>query len=83
MAVVVPEPYASYDRGRLYEDIVSLATFVEKLKGKIEDVHSEVKLRDAQLQKQRADIMKLKSLVGHQNLSIKELEEELNNIIEI
>jgi hypothetical protein len=42
-----------------------------------------VKLRDAQLQKQRADILKLKSLVGHQNLSIKELEKELNNIIDI
>ena len=83
MATLIPEPFASYDRGRLYEDIVSLATFIEKLKGKIEDVQAEVKLRDSQLQKQRADIMKLKSLIGHQSLSIKEMENELNNIIEI
>ena len=83
MDEIIPEPFASYDRGRLYEDIVSLATFIEKLKGKIEDVQAEVKLRDSQLQKQRADIMKLKSLIGHQSLSIKEMENELNNIIEI
>ena len=83
MAQIIPEPFASKHRGELYDDIVSLATFVEKLKGKIEDVHAEVKLRDAQLQKQRADIMKLKSLIGHQSLSIKEMENELNNIIEI
>ena len=83
MAQIIPEPFASYDRGRLYNDIVSLATFVEKLKVKIEDVQAEVKLRDSQLQKQRADILKLKSLAGHQNLSIKELEKEINNIIEI
>lgn len=83
MATLIPEPFASYDKGRLYEDIVSLATFIEKLKGKIEDVQAEVKLRDSQLQKQRADIMKLKSLIGHQSLSIKEMENELNNIIEI
>jgi len=83
MAQIIPEPFASYDRSRLYNDIVSLATFVEKLKGKIEDVQAEVKLRDSQLQKQRADILKLKSLAGHQNLSIKELEKEINNIIEI
>ena len=83
MATIVPEPFASYDRGRLYEDIVSLAKFIEQLKEKINDVNAEVKLRDAQLQKQRADIMKLKSLIGHQSLSIKEMENELNNIIEI
>ena len=83
MDEIIPEPFASYDKGRLYEDIVSLATFIEKLKGKIEDVQAEVKLRDSQLQKQRADIMKLKSLIGHQSLSIKEMENELNNIIEI
>ena len=83
MATLIPEPFASYDKGRLYEDIVSLATFIEKLKGKIEDEQAEVKLRDSQLQKQRADIMKLKSLIGHQSLSIKEMENELNNIIEI
>lgn len=83
MAQIIPEPFASYDRGRLYDDIVSLATFVEKLKEKIEDIQAEVKLRDSQLQKQRADIMKLKSLIGHQSLSIKEMENELNNIIDI
>ena len=83
MAQIIPEPFASYDKGRLYEDIVSLATFIEKLKGKIEDVQAEVKLRDSQLQKQRADIMKLKSLIGYQSLSIKEMKKELNNIIEI
>ena len=83
MAQIVPEPFASKHRGELYDDIVSLSKFIEKLKEKINDVHAEVKLRDAQLQKQRADIMKLKSLAGHQNLSIKELENELNNIIEI
>lgn len=83
MAQIIPEPFASYDRGRLYNDIVSLAQFIESLKGKITDVQAEVKLRDAQLQKQRADILKLKSLAGHQNLSIKELEKEINNIIEI
>ena len=75
MAQIVPEPFASKHRGELYDDIVSLSRFIEQLKEKINDVHAEVK--------QRADIMKLKSLVGHQNLSIKELEKELNNIIEI
>lgn len=83
METLIPEPFASYDKGRLYEDIVSLATFIEKLKGKIEDEQAEVKLRDSQLQLQRADIMKLKSLIGYQSLSIKEMKKELNNIIEI
>ncbi len=62
MAQIIPEPFASKHRGELYDDIVSLSRFIEQLKEKINDVHAEVKLRDAQLQKQRADIMKLKSI---------------------
>tara|TARA_R110002167_G_scaffold117492_4_gene293504 strand:- start:3151 stop:3402 length:252 start_codon:yes stop_codon:yes gene_type:complete len=83
MARIIPEPFGSKDRGKLYDDIVSLSTFIEKMKGMVENIQAENRLKDAQLTKQRGDILKLKSDIGHQKLSIKELEQELNNIIEI
>ena len=38
---------------------------------------------DAQLQKQRADILKLKSLVGHKNIEIQDLKLEAEDVIDI
>ena len=39
----------------------------------IQDLQAEIKLRDSQLQKQRSDILQLKSLIGHQKIEITDL----------
>ena len=38
---------------------------------------------ESQLQKQRADILKLKSLVGHKNIEIQDLKLEAEDVIDI
>ena len=71
--VVLPEEYKNSNRYEIFKDLESVAALATLQKQQLEDKDAEIKLRDAQLQKQRADILKLKSLVGHKNIEIQDL----------
>lgn len=74
--VTLPPEYENSNKYEIYNDLEKVATYAHNLKQQIEDLQAEVKLRDSQLQKQRADIMKLKSWIGLQNIKINDLEVE-------
>lgn len=80
MAVVIPQEFADKSRTELYEDIESLARYVQSLKTQLEDLQGEIKIRDARITKQRGDILQLKSMIGHQNIHINNLETETQTI---
>jgi len=71
--VVLPEEYKNSNRYEIFKDLESVAALATLQKQQLEDKDAEIKLRDAQLQKQRADILKLKSMVGHKNIEIQDL----------
>lgn len=71
--VTLPEEYKDSNRYEIFKDLESVAALATLQKQQLEDKDAEIKLRDAQLQKQRADILKLKSLVGHKNIEIHDL----------
>lgn len=81
--VELPEEYINKNKYEIYTHLEQVSIYAHKLKEQIEDLQAEIKLRDLQLQKQRADILKLKSYVGHQNIKIKDLELESDNFIEV
>lgn len=74
--VTLPKEYENSNRYEIFHDLEKVSTYAHHLKGQIEDLQAEIKLRDAQLQKQRGDILKLKSWIGLQNLKINDLEVE-------
>tara|TARA_R110000803_G_scaffold84955_1_gene151223 strand:+ start:1325 stop:1681 length:357 start_codon:yes stop_codon:yes gene_type:complete len=76
----IPDEYKNKNKYEIYAHLEQIATYAHNLKLKIEDLEAEVKLRDSKLQKQRADILKLKSLIGHQNIKINDL--ELQSVVE-
>ena len=71
--VELPEEYINKNKYEIYTHLEQVSIYAHKLKEQVEDLQAEVKLRDLQLQKQRADILKLKSYVGHQNIKIKDI----------
>ena len=81
--VKLPEEYKDKNKYEIFSHLEQVATLAHNQKQKIEDLNAEIKLRDSQLQKQRGDILKLKSLVGHKNLAIKDLQLEAEDIIDI
>ena len=72
--VNIPEEYKDKNKYEIYTHLEKVATLAHHLKGEIEDLRAQLKLKDAQLQKQRGDILKLKSFIGHQNIKINDLE---------
>ena len=71
--IKLPEEYKDKNKYEIYSHLEQVATYAHNLKQQIQDKDAEIKLRDAQLQKQRTDILKLKSMVGHKNIEIKDL----------
>jgi len=71
--VNIPDEYKDKNKYEIFKDLESVASLATLQKQQLEDKDAEIKLRDAQLQKQRADILKLKSLVGHKNIEIQDL----------
>lgn len=71
--VTLPDEYKNKNRYEIYTHLEQVATYAHNLKQDIEDLKAEIKLRDSQLQKQRADILKLKSMIGHQKIEIHDL----------
>lgn len=74
--VKLPEEYKNKNKYEIFTHLEQVATLAHNQKQKIEDLNAEIKLRDSQLQKQRADILKLKSMVGHKNIEIQTLKLE-------
>jgi uncharacterized protein (DUF3084 family) len=74
--VKLPEEYKNKNKYEIFTHLEQVATLAHNQKQKIEDLNAEIKLRDSQLQKLRADILKLKSMVGHKNIEIQTLKLE-------
>ena len=83
MALIIPNDYKDKTTEEMYKDLHTIADSYMKLKDALSDLHAEVKLRDSQLQLQRADITKSKAMVGHKNIEIQNLKFESDNIIDI
>jgi len=78
--VNLPEEYKNKNKYEIFTHLEQVATLAHNQKQKIEDLNAEIKLRDSQLQKLRADILKLKSMVGHKNIEIQSLKLESDTI---
>lgn len=81
--VKLPEEYKNKNKYEIFTHLEQVATLAHNLKQKVQDLEAEIKLRDSQLQKQRGDILKLKSLVGHKNIKINDLQLEAEDVIDI
>lgn len=80
MAEIVPKELAEKTKSQLIQDVEILARYVMKLRGDIEDEKAQTKLVNAKLIKARGDILKLKSMIGHQNIHISDLVNQINSI---
>jgi chromosome segregation ATPase len=80
--VKLPKEYENKNKYEIYTHLEQVSTYAHNLKQRIEDLEAEIKLRDSQLQKQRGDILKLKSVIGHQKIEITDLKlrEEIEEI---
>jgi len=83
MAVIIPKDYQGKSVEEMYNDLETIAKAYMKQKQQVEDLQGEIKLRDTRVQLLRADIVKLKSMIGHKNIEIKNLKLESDNIIDI
>ena len=83
MAQIIPKEFADKTKGELFQDIEMLSRFVTKLRIDIENEKAQTKLKNAQVIKLRGDILKLKSMIGHQNIQISDLVNQINNIDDI
>lgn len=80
MAQILPAEFANKTKTELYQDIVNLSRYVTKLRTDIENLVADGKLKNAQVIKLRGDILKLKSMIGHQNLQIGDLVNQIQQI---
>ena len=80
MAQILPAEFANKTKTELYQDIVNLSRYVTKLRIDIENLVADGKLKNAQVIKLRGDILKLKSMIGHQNLQIGDLVNQIQQI---
>jgi len=83
MAEIIPKEFADKTKMELYTDILSLSRYVTKLRHDIENEQAQTKLVNAKLIKARGDILKLKSMIGHQNIHISDLVSQIKNIDDI
>lgn len=83
MALIIPKDYENKTREEIFKDLDTIAKAYMKIKDDISDLQAEIRIRDTRIQLMRADITKLKSMIGHKNLEIKNLKLESDNIIDI
>ncbi len=81
--VKLPEEYKDKNKYEIYTHLEQVATYAHNLKEEVTNLKAEIVLRESQLQKQRSDILKLKSLVGHKNIEIQDLKLEADDVIDI
>ena len=80
MATILPQEFADKTKSELYQDIVALSHYVTKLRHQLEDEQAQTKLSKAREIKLRGDILKLKSMIGHQNIHITDLVKQIEQI---
>lgn len=80
MAQILPAEFANKTKSELYQDILALSHYVTKLRHQVEEEQAQGKLKNAQVIKLRGDILKLKSMIGHQNLHISDLVQQIQQI---
>lgn len=80
MATILPAEFADKTKQELYEDIESLARYVQNLRDQLENEQAQTKLSKAREIKMRGDILKLKSMIGHQNIHITDLVQQIEQI---
>ena len=80
MAQIIPEEFANKSKTELYHDIEMLSAYISRLRVKLEDQEAETRLKNAQIIKMRGDILKLKSMIGHQNIHIGDLVKQIEQI---
>lgn len=78
--VKLPKEYENSNRYEIFKDLESVAALTVHQKKEIEDLQGEITLKNAQIIKMRGDILKLKSMIGHQKIKIDELELESDTI---
>ena len=78
--VKLPDDYKNKNKYEIYTHLEQVATLAHNQKQLIEDLKGEVTLKNAQIIKMRGDILKLKSMIGHQKIKIDELELESDTI---
>jgi len=78
--VNLPDEYKNKNKYEIFVDLEQVASLATYQKQQIEDLKGEVKLKNAQMIKMRGDILKLKSMIGHQKMKIEELELESDTI---
>lgn len=80
MAEIIPKEFADKTKMELYTDIIALSRYVTKLRHDIEEEQAQTKLSKAREIKLRGDVLKLKSMIGHQNLQIGDLVKQIQQI---
>jgi len=83
MAVIIPKDYENKTREDMFNDLQTIAKAYMKIKDDISDLQAEIRIRDTRIQLMRADITKLKSMIGHKNIEIQNLKLESDNIIDL
>ena len=79
----IPQEFRDKTKEQLYEDIVVLSAYINKLRGEMEELQAQLKLKNGEVIKKRGEILGLKSEIGHQNIKIQQLNDDKNNIIDI
>jgi len=74
----IPIEFQSKSKEELYTDIVMLSQYVSNLRKEKEDVDAQLKLKNGEVIKQRGEILQLKSQIGHQNIEINNIQQDLN-----
>jgi len=79
----IPADYQVKTKEEIYADLYLMAAYVTKLKGEIEDLKAQLKLKNGEMIKKRGENLQLKSHIGHQNIKIQQLNDEKSNIIDL
>ena len=73
MAQIIPKEFSDKSKEELYQDILMLSHYVTKLRGEIENLQAELKLKNGEMIKKRSENFQLKSHIGYQNMQISDL----------
>jgi|32_taG_2_1085360.scaffolds.fasta_scaffold115537_2 hypothetical protein len=83
MAVIIPQDYQGKTVEEMYNDLETIAKAYMKQKQTVEDLQGEIKIRDTRVQLMRADILKLKSMIGLQKLELEKVKLKSDDIIDM
>jgi len=83
MNTEIPEEFKSKDREELYMDIIMLSNYINKLKIEVDDLKAQLHLKNGEIVKKRTDNFLLKSELGAQAITLNQIKEDNNNIIDL